>query len=776
LKTDAADAVVFVLVDALRADYIGRTAFLQQLAERSLTGRLEEPFGFWPHGAYFGGLSVAEQGFTNLFRFDPASSVFSWTRALGRGGGEAARDRYRDAILDRARSQLPSWSAAYVDTFDIPLSRLSSFDVSARHPAWSREVGYRSLFHLLDEAGMRWLEISWPFEGRGTGTTSGQAATEAIAALRSDHRFAFIHLPDLDLAGHLHGPGSIALQQTLRETDRLCKLIVERATALYRDPVVVFAGDHGMLPVVQSVDAEAALAGTSLRWGYDLAYFIDSSMVRCWFFTRAARRRAMAAMTAAGGGHFLTADQKDRYELTGIDARNGAEIYLADPGVVFCPNYFNWSGQQSLRGMHGYAPDVPDNRAGLIVHRPRGRASCGEVGAIAARRLFPSFLRWLGFDHQALTKVEPVPSAPTRERKRWTFAGDAAAERVIETHLARITAALQARVPDADAIILTGSFGRGEGSLSGDPAPGRPANDYDVVVVGGTDAQLAGVAASLAAELGIDFVDVTRVDHLEASDAPSQFDYDLRYGSRTLAGDPRVLARLPLYAPVQIGVPDGVLQIGNRAGGLLLALTGSFDPRDSAELFLARQTMKFLMAVADCALVVIGDYHPSYAVRRERFRALAPAAGFSDVVSAWIGEGFAAKLGETPPTLRNKDESAATATVALDELQRSACGLEDFDTALDGGFRQRTRLGPQWLERASGHGLRATAAAIDDPLRGVEAVCRACVHAVRSWSDGPAARTARVETALAPAFVFEPPRPGADVLGAVARTWLSLFH
>ncbi|HUU35530.1 MAG TPA: alkaline phosphatase family protein, partial [Vicinamibacterales bacterium] len=373
-----ADAVVFLLVDALRHDYVGRTRFLADVAARSVTGQLEEPFGFCPRGAYFGGLTMAEQGYTNLFRFDPARSPFGWTRELAgsAGAGDASlRAALRPGIVARAKAVVPPFAAMYLDPLDIPLPWLSYFDVCERVGPASASVGYRSLFHDLDGRGDPWLDVSWPYLGWTGPLTSGRVAGMALEALRPAHRFAFIHLPELDMIGHAFGPGSRELQAALEDTDRLCELLCARIGEIYRDPVIVIAGDHGMLPVVRRVDVAQALAATGLRFGDEIAYFIDSTMVRLWGFTPSALPRALDALAACGGGRLLDDDDWRRYGLAGIDARNGQAIVLADPGVLFTPNFFDWGGNGTIRGMHGYAPDVIDNRAALMVYRPHAPGS-----------------------------------------------------------------------------------------------------------------------------------------------------------------------------------------------------------------------------------------------------------------------------------------------------------------------------------------------------------------------------------------------------------------
>jgi hypothetical protein len=767
-----------VLLDAFRHDYLGRTRFLQQIAANSLAGALEEPFGFCPRGAYFGGLSMAEQGYTNIYRFDPQNSVFGWTRELaGTSHDSFVRERLRSQIMAHGRATLPPYAAMYLDPVEIPLPGLSAFDPCEQHAAWSRNVGYRSLFHILEDSGRSWMEVSWPYVGWTGGLTSGRVAAFALERLRAEHSFAFIHLPDLDIKGHPYGPGSREIQAALEETDRLCEILTARICELYRDPVILFAGDHGMLPVVRTVDVARALAGTGLRWEHDVAYFVDSTMVRCWFFTEHARRTTLAALSATGGGRIVSDDDKRRWGLTGIDWRNGEEIYLADPGVVFSPSFFDGSDRSAPRGMHGYAPDVPDNRAIFLAHWPRRRQS-GHVGVVEARRLFPSFLQWLGWDPAQFTSVSPVTAASAFSGARWSTNGTQATDAVVDRHFARITQEVRQRAPEADAVIIAGGFGRGEGTIVSDETSARPVNDYDVVVVGTDGAALAGLDTALARELGMDFVELWARPSLSTQDKLSQYDFDLRYGSRLLWGNPLVLDRLPRHAPADLALEEGIFQIGNRSGGLLLGLTGYGGAADGPGPFLTRQGSKFLIAVADAWLMALADYHASYAIRRQRFHDLA-AGTFSPHVIASIDEAFSSKLhGQTLPA-SDVDTLATVARTALIELEHALGWTETpgaLERVLTAAAPRRIQSGTTWLKRAEHYGLAATGAGQADTVGCVQAIYRGCLHGVRHWPADAAARTAGVEQALVPHFAFTTDLTGRAALGAVAQTWLSFFH
>jgi len=771
-----ADCVIFVLLDAFRHDYLERTRFLRGQVARSLVGRLEEPFGFCPRGAYFGGLTPAAQGFTNLMHFDPVRSVFRWTRELaGTGVDDLVRERALGEIVRRAREQLPAFAAAYVDPLEIPLSWLPYFDVSERRAPWDPLVGHRTLFHLLDEWKRPWLQVSWPFEGVSPRPDNASVAGEALRQLRPDHAFAYIHLPDLDALGHRHGPGSDVVRQAIEEADRLCEMITERALELFADPVIVFAGDHGLLPVVRNVDAGAVLQRLGLAYGSDFAYFIDSTMVRCWFFTDEARRRTTAALATTGAGRWVTPDDRARWGIQDLDARNGEAFFLAHPGVAFCPNFFVREGGDPPRGMHGYAPEALDNTAIFIAHRPRARWS-GDAGVVNARRLFPSFVRWLGRDPATLTGERPVDeTAAVPAGRRWSRAGSDDADRLVSRHLERCVQAIRGRCPRGSAIILTGGFGRGEGTMLAETGPWRPANDYDFLVIGGAAAEVEGLGDQLARELGIDFVDIGVAPVFPVLDPGRQSDYDLRHGSTILWGDPLALDRLPCLTPARIDAFEGAYLLGNRFGGLALALSAAPGGPFARPGFVAHQLAKFFIAIADAWLLGVGDYHARYAVRRRRFAELAAAAGFGPALGREIDAAFAYKL-EGRPLPHDLDTGVRAAGAALVELGRAlqwGTAGSSFEAALECALRARGKPLAGWLAAARENGLLLAAAGEDDPVAAKLAIYHACATLVLGRMERILPDDQRWCEALGPCWA-----PAARFRGAasVAATWLALFH
>ena len=81
----------------------------------------------------------------------------------------------------------------------------------------------------------------------------------AVGTTLADGGFCYAYHADLDLVGHLHGPGSPAWRWQLRQVDRMVESIVETLPA---GGVLAVVADHGMVSLgadVVDVDAEPVL-------------------------------------------------------------------------------------------------------------------------------------------------------------------------------------------------------------------------------------------------------------------------------------------------------------------------------------------------------------------------------------------------------------------------------------------------------------------------------------------------------------------------------------
>lgn len=715
--------LLVLLLDAFRPDYLERTPFLRGLSARGALGRFQEPFGFCPRAGYFGGLTPGEAGYAFALWRDPELSPFGAARLVPADRNLSARGRgfVRDLVAREARAAATPFARAYVHPLEIPLETLAEFDVPEKYAPWDPRAGYRSIFHELTEQGRAWLYAAWPWPGDFRPRDDGEVVRGLLERITPRHDFVFAQFSELDAAGHEHGPGSRAVVAALERTDvrvrRLLKGLEEQG---HRADVILF-GDHGMVSVVRSIDVAARLPSTA-----DYSYFLDSTAARFWYRHAAAQEQVRAALADFYGLRRLDDADRVRFGLTGLDPRNGDDIFLAAPGVVISPSFFHRAGLEPL-GMHGYDPAEPDNQ-GLFLATGPSFSAATDAGVVEAADLHALSRRLLGLGLLGL-ECGPVAFQPPP--------GESEAARTIpDGHLAAVRAAIEELDPGPrKTIVLAGSFGRGEGMLLENGGAQRPLNDYDVLVFSATPVAAAAVAETrrrLAQELALPYVDLSWFPPEWAEDPePSLFRFDLRYGSRVMAGDAAFLDRLPQRAANDIAPGELRRLLCNRAAGMLLALT----PYGTRE-FLWIQVMKIGVAVADHYLCTWGSYHPRYATRRRRFATLGRAAGLDSGVLAAVDACFAFRVRPEAALPRHPREvwrglAAAWASATAERLTGAPGDVQTaVRTYLDAG------AGPAETARALAAGLLG---ALDENLYEVPArIARFREIAGSDWAAAPA--------------------------------------
>jgi hypothetical protein len=639
---------LWLLLDAFRPDYLTFAPYLRTIAGGRVA-RFKQPFGFLPHAAYFGGLTPEAAGFTNMYCYDPDGSPFGVARALAGVRLDGGQERAARAFIDGvARSRVPAYAGHYVSCGQIPLDLAADFGVAERRAPWDPQVGYQSLFHQLSAAGRTWYAQMWPETARLADGSDRGIVAGALRALDGSQRFAFVHLQELDACGHWSGPFSREIQVKVAATDRLVEELLETLRRRYDHVDLVAFGDHGMVPVTSAVDVASVLAALPVRRGVDYSYFLDSTLARFWFRTDRARAFVLDGLGSCAGGAWLAEGDCTRLQIAKCDRRNGEAMFLAEPGVVIAPNFFQGAGAE-LRGMHGYDSDkCPDNLGVLVCDADVDDAPAGVVGATALHE----YVRRLTFDDShARARRHSAQALAERTNRRFTRHPRQEAEDAIAAQLRCVVSVLNNTCPSSDAIVLAGSFGRGEGGVFWYDDAYRAVNDFDIFVVGGVECQQALTRAGerLRRQLGLDFVDLTWTDGSWAQWSNTVANFDLKYGSTVLHGSPALLDRMPPLAAGDLPISEATQLLLNRIGGLLSGLTGSdFTGRSTRSLksrrYLMNQYVKAAVAVGDAYLLRWRAYDASYAVRRERFAALAAGAGVSRELRDRVVAAYSLKL------------------------------------------------------------------------------------------------------------------------------------
>ncbi len=192
------------------------------------------------------------------------------------------------------------------------------------------------------------------------------------------------------------------------------------------------------------------------------------------------------------------------------------------------------------------------------------------------------------------------------------------------------------------AVILYGSYGRGEGAFYEENGKTYAYNDYDLLLVVSKHLESSTfdhLKGELKRKLSIKWVDLSQatVRNLQAF-PPTIYSYDLKYGSTMIRGDENVLENIPVSFPEEITLKDVEILYFTRLYTFMGSLprtgfTRKLEGEDAR--FFRYQMAKAVFAVIDSLLVVSGQYHPSY---RERLRRISGKNAELDELGAWAME------------------------------------------------------------------------------------------------------------------------------------------
>jgi len=381
--------VLFIQVDALRHDYmkLEDSPVLIDLTKKGITASIKPTFGFEPDAAYIAGLHPNESDGGVQFWYDPSGSPFlflgGWTRVLN----------LLPDLPDRALRRLvkriarPRCMSPTLSTARIPFYLLKYFDFPMQcRMDGSEFVNANSIFDLLRKAGRKWLYHGTP--DYKVDLDSIIARVEKDLSLPID--FAFFHIGDLDRVGHKYGPESVEIRAALKNVDKGIKRIVKVAKERFEEVHLIIMGDHGMMEVRNHLDIWSELKKLPVKLEKDYLVFLDSTMARFWFFSDRAEKLIVDMLDNVEGGHIISQEEKDRYHLNYSHNKFGDIIFLVDPGVLIFPNFYQ--SRKPVKGMHGYAPETPEQQSALVIHSPKVQVLKNFEEPVDMRRVFPTVL------------------------------------------------------------------------------------------------------------------------------------------------------------------------------------------------------------------------------------------------------------------------------------------------------------------------------------------------------------------------------------------------
>ncbi|MFI1772640.1 alkaline phosphatase family protein [Thalassobellus citreus] len=378
--------VVFFLLDAFKEEYVSKeqTPFLYKKSKEGVyIKKLIPSAGFCERTEIFFGLKPNESGFFTAIGFDQENGAYNNRFFLSLLGwieqklsllvyviNKKNKNSF-DSLLQKVLNKIYFkfiGSSEKLKPYKIPLSFLKYFNLTEDAIELHKQgviKGKESLFKIVKDMGFDTFMEAFTSLGAVSTKNDFERIKIALEASKSKNNlFIPIYINTADSIGHSHGPSSKKIKGEIKELDNLIENSV--GEFLKNDPETsfVFLGDHGMSEVKKSIDVKMHVLDISkkfnLKIGKDFIFFLDSTLMRMWFFTSNSReifeRELKTNDFFTQNGDVLDEKIASKYDIPINDIRYGDICWWVNEGVLIFPDFFH--SDKPFKGMHGYKPNT----------------------------------------------------------------------------------------------------------------------------------------------------------------------------------------------------------------------------------------------------------------------------------------------------------------------------------------------------------------------------------------------------------------------------------
>ena len=232
-----------------------------------------------------------------------------------------------------------------------------------------------SIFTLLSDVGKTYFYDSFTalnMPSNGTDVNRIEMVVNDMKINKKDFYLVYISAPDS--YGHKFGPEVKEFKAILKQVDLELNKYTNEIMEIDSNTNFIYLGDHGMATVNQYLDAEKEILSIAnkhqLELKKDFIYFLDSTVVRWWFFTSGTKNIFEHALNKSSmfnkNGVFINKDIANKEKIPWGDQRYGDIIWWANTGVLVFPDFFH--RVKKYKGMHGYDPTKYENQGTCIVY------------------------------------------------------------------------------------------------------------------------------------------------------------------------------------------------------------------------------------------------------------------------------------------------------------------------------------------------------------------------------------------------------------------------
>ena len=266
-------------------------------------------------------------------------------------------DRFRVRnILSKIVKKLHGYTG-YFQLYSIPFDKLSYFDFTEKRDYFVPNGPFNTIFDYCVDNKINYHSSNW----RVSEKENLKALDKKIE--EKEIEFAWLYLPSLDGALHMHGTQSPKIGEKIAWLDNEISTLYNKAKEHYDEVVLYVFSDHGMEDVKGGYDLISDIDSLDLNYGEDYIAMYDSSMARFWFKNKNAREEIIAKLETILEGKILDENELKRVKTYFKDGKFGDLFFVMNPGIMINPSFF---GKKLIAGMHGYHPDEKGSNAILL--------------------------------------------------------------------------------------------------------------------------------------------------------------------------------------------------------------------------------------------------------------------------------------------------------------------------------------------------------------------------------------------------------------------------
>jgi predicted AlkP superfamily pyrophosphatase or phosphodiesterase len=365
--------VVFILIDALRSDYITKedSPFLYNFAKTNkYYENVTQSRSFCERAEIFTGLSPRESGYFTAIGFSPEDSPYKDIKILdilAYPDKLFFKNRLYNIFRNKLIRLLTIGKNILMKSYYIPVNTLKYFNLTEDKFDFRLKNGFDGQNNIFNDCKVNGLNIYYDsftalnFTKPSTDESRLKLVEENI---ENDYNLYLSYIGIIDSSGHKYGPKSKEIKSELKKLDQRLSEFYNNIVLNNKDTKFIFLGDHGMTKVHTHVNIEKELNElaiiNNLKLGKDYIYFLDSTMFRIWYLNDNALKcidnNLKCNQNLLKNGTFVNKSIAIEKEIPFPDKQYGDTLWMANVGVLIFPDFFHKSNP--YKGMHGY--DVDD--------------------------------------------------------------------------------------------------------------------------------------------------------------------------------------------------------------------------------------------------------------------------------------------------------------------------------------------------------------------------------------------------------------------------------